>query len=109
MKSEYTSDELLPLSGIQHFVFCRWQWALIHVERQWQDNVLTVEGKLLHKRTDDPFFTETRKGVFTARSTPIASPPEAWIETPSHHKGTKSTKVASRFVYNSPLAATRTW
>ena len=73
MKSEYTSDELLPLSGIQHFVFCRRQWALIHVERQWQDNVLTVEGKLLHKRADDPFFTETRKGVFTARSVPIAS------------------------------------
>jgi CRISPR-associated exonuclease Cas4 len=73
MKSEYTSDELLPLSGIQHFVFCRRQWALIHVERQWQENALTVEGKLLHKRADDPFFTETRKGVITARSVPIAS------------------------------------
>ncbi len=73
MKSEYTPDELLPLSGIQHFIFCRRQWALIHVERQWQDNVLTVEGKLLHKRADDPFFTETRKGVITARSVPVAS------------------------------------
>lgn len=73
MKSEYTSDELLPLSGIQHFVFCRRQWALIHVERQWQENALTVEGKLLHNRADNPFFTETRKGVITARSVPIAS------------------------------------
>jgi CRISPR-associated exonuclease Cas4 len=73
MKSEYTSDELLPLSGIQHFVFCRRQWALIHVEQQWKENVLTVEGKLLHKRVDDPFFTETRKGVVTARAVPIAS------------------------------------
>ena len=73
MKAEYPPDELLPLSGIQHFVFCRRQWALIHVERQWQENALTVEGKLLHKRTDDPFFTETRKGVITARSVPIAS------------------------------------
>jgi CRISPR-associated exonuclease Cas4 len=73
MKSEYTSDELLPLSGIQHFVFCRRQWALIHIERQWQENVLTVEGKLLHKRADDPFFTETRQGVIIARSVPIAS------------------------------------
>ena len=72
-KSEYTPDELLPLSGIQHFVFCRRQWALIHIERQWQENVLTVEGKLLHKRADDPFFSETRKGVITARSVPIAS------------------------------------
>jgi CRISPR-associated exonuclease Cas4 len=73
MKTEYQSDELLPLSGIQHFVFCRRQWALIHVERQWQDNALTAEGKILHKRADDPFFTETRKGVITARSVPIAS------------------------------------
>jgi CRISPR-associated exonuclease Cas4 len=73
VKSEYASDELLPLSGIQHFVFCRRQWALIHVERQWQENVLTAEGQLLHKRTDDPFFTEIRKGVVTARAVPIAS------------------------------------
>jgi len=73
MKSEYTQDELLPLSGIQHFVFCRRQWALIHVERQWQENALTAEGKLLHKRADAPFFSETRKGVITARAVPIAS------------------------------------
>jgi CRISPR-associated exonuclease Cas4 len=73
MKTEYTQDDLLPLSGIQHFVFCRRQWALIHIERQWQDNVLTAEGKLLHKRTDDPFFTETRKGIITVRSVPVAS------------------------------------
>ncbi len=63
MTREYTPDELLPLSGIQHFLFCRWQWALIHVEMQWQDNLLTVEGKQLHERVDDPFFVETRRDV----------------------------------------------
>lgn len=73
MKSEYTSDELLPLSGIQHFLFCRRQWALIHVERQWQENALTAEGRIMHKRADDPFFTESRNGVIIARSVPIAS------------------------------------
>ena len=73
MKTEYTAEDLLPLSGIQHFLFCRRQWALIYVETQWQDNVLTVEGKQLHERVDDPFFTETRKGVVIARSLPIAS------------------------------------
>src|SRR5512136_2109374 len=73
MKPEYMSDELLPLSGIQHFLFCRRQWALIHVERQWQENALTAEGKIMHQRADDPFFTETRNGVITARSVPIAS------------------------------------
>ncbi|MCC6148391.1 MAG: CRISPR-associated protein Cas4 [Anaerolineaceae bacterium] len=72
-RSEYTTDELLPLSGVQHFLFCRRQWALIHIEQQWQDNVLTVEGKLLHKRVDDPFFVEARSGVVTARAVPVAS------------------------------------
>jgi CRISPR-associated exonuclease Cas4 len=73
MNKEYQPEELLPLSGIQHFAFCRRQWALIHIERQWQDNVLTVEGKLLHHRVDDPFFSEARKGVIIARSMPVAS------------------------------------
>jgi CRISPR-associated exonuclease Cas4 len=73
MTSEYIQDDLLPLSGIQHFLFCRRQWALIHVERQWQENALTAEGRIMHKRADDPFFTETRNGVITARSVPVAS------------------------------------
>jgi CRISPR-associated exonuclease Cas4 len=73
MKSEYTADELLPLSGIQHFLFCRRQWALIHVEQQWKENALTAEGRIMHKRVDNPFFTETRNGVITARSVPVAS------------------------------------
>lgn len=73
MKPEYTSDELLPLSGLQHFLFCRRQWALIHVERQWQENALTAEGRIMHQRVDDPFFTETRNGLITARSVPVAS------------------------------------
>jgi CRISPR-associated exonuclease Cas4 len=71
--TEYTTDDLLPLSGIQHFLFCRRQWALIHIEQQWKENVLTAEGRIMHKRVDDPFFTETRNGVITARSVPIAS------------------------------------
>jgi CRISPR-associated exonuclease Cas4 len=73
VKSEYAPDDLLPLSGIQHFLFCRRRWALIHVETQWQDNVLTVEGKQMHERVDDPFFTEVHKGVIVARSVPVAS------------------------------------
>jgi CRISPR-associated exonuclease Cas4 len=73
VKAEYAADDLLPLSGIQHFLFCRRQWALIHVERQWQENALTVEGRIMHQRADDPFFTEVRKGVILTRSVPIAS------------------------------------
>ncbi len=73
MKAEFITEELLPLSGLQHFQFCRRQWALIHIEQQWKENILTVEGKILHKRVDDPFFTEVRKDVIIARSVPISS------------------------------------
>lgn len=73
MITEYTPDDLLPLSGIQHFLFCRRQWALIHIEQQWKENALTAEGRIMHKRVDDPFFTESRNGVITARSVPVAS------------------------------------
>ena len=73
MKAEYRPEDLLPLSGIQHFLFCRRQWALIHVERQWQENAFTAEGRLLHRRVDDPFFVEKRKGLITSRSVPVAS------------------------------------
>ena len=73
MRSEYSTDDLLPLSGIQHFLFCRRQWALIHIERQWKDNALTAEGRILHQRADDPWFTETRHGVVSARAVPVAS------------------------------------
>ena len=73
MPPTYTADQLLPLSGIQHFVFCRRQWALIHIERQWQENVLTAEGRLLHQRADQPFLCETRQGLVTARAVPVAS------------------------------------
>ncbi len=74
MTAEYPPDTWLPLSGIQHFVFCRRQWALIHIERQWQENALTAEGRILHRRVDDPFFTEKRKDVIIARAVPVASP-----------------------------------
>lgn len=46
----YIEDEYLALSGIQHFVFCPRQWALIHIEQQWKENLLTVEGGFLHER-----------------------------------------------------------
>lgn len=39
---EYKEDDYLMISGIQHFMFCRRQWALIHIEQQWDENVHTV-------------------------------------------------------------------
>lgn len=48
----YSEDDLLPLSAIQHFLFCERQCALIHLERIWQENPFTAEGKILHERAD---------------------------------------------------------
>lgn len=66
-------DEYLMLSGIQHFAFCRRQWALIHVEQQWQENERTVEGNLLHRVAHDESKTEKRNDRITVRGMRIAS------------------------------------
>lgn len=69
----YAEDDYLMISGIQHFKFCRRQWALIHVEQQWAENVHTVVGKLMHKKVHDPYLKEKRKGVLMARALPVSS------------------------------------
>jgi len=46
---EYPEDRWLLLSGIQHFVYCRRQWALIHIEKEWSDNPFTTLGNLIHE------------------------------------------------------------
>jgi CRISPR-associated exonuclease Cas4 len=46
--------DLIPLSALQHYLFCPRQCALIHVERLWAENVLTAEGRILHESSDKP-------------------------------------------------------
>ncbi len=69
----YEEDDMLMLSGIQHFMFCPRQWALIHMDQQWADNRLTIEGQLLHSRVDNPFTRQKNGDVITLRSVTIAS------------------------------------
>lgn len=70
---EYREEDFLQLSGIQHFAFCRRQWALIHIEQQWQENLRTIEGAILHERAHDKFFTEKRGDVLISRGMAIFS------------------------------------
>ncbi len=70
---EYKEEEYLMLSGIQHFKFCRRQWALIHIEQQWEENVHTVVGELMHKKVHDPYLKEKRKDTIVVRALPISS------------------------------------
>jgi len=69
----YAEHDLLMLSGIQHVAFCERQWALIHIEQQWNENVLTVEGHHLHERVDDPLLVSSVKGSVVLRSLSIVS------------------------------------
>lgn len=61
------------LSGIQHFAFCPRQWALIHLEGQWNDNLKTVEGNIMHEHCHDKDFRERRGDILTLRDLRIFS------------------------------------
>jgi CRISPR-associated exonuclease Cas4 len=69
----YSDDDMLMLSGIQHFRFCPRQWALIHIEQQWDDNHLTIEGQIMHKHVDAPFYRQKCGDQITLRAVNIAS------------------------------------
>lgn len=69
----YDEDSLLALSGIQHFAFCPRQWALIHIEGQWQENISTAEGRNLHEKVHSRIVTEARGDVLITRSLPLVS------------------------------------
>lgn len=68
-----TEEELLPISGLQHLVFCERQCALIHLERQWAENRLTVEGDILHQRVHEETGTERRGGLCIVRGLTLRS------------------------------------
>lgn len=70
---EYSEEDFLLISGIQHFAFCPRQWALIHIEKQWAENFLTVEGELAHYRVHDVLLDEKRASVKHSRGVNINS------------------------------------
>ncbi|AKA48837.1 CRISPR-associated protein Cas4 [uncultured archaeon] len=73
MPSGYPEEDFLMLSGIQHIAFCERQFALIHLERQWAENSLTVQGRHVHEHADDPFENDTRGDLRITRSVPVES------------------------------------
>jgi len=66
-------DTLLPLSALQHLVYCERQCALIHLEGVWAENRFTVEGNRLHRRVHDRPQAESRGGVRIARHVRLRS------------------------------------
>lgn len=65
-------DDRVPLSALQHYLYCPRQCALIHVEQLWAENRQTAEGRLLHDRADE-FHVESRHGVRTVTAMPLSN------------------------------------
>ena len=68
----FTDEDLLPISGLQHLTFCERQWAIIHMEMGWEENVRTIEGKQLHEFVHEQ-GTNVRSGVRMARGLRLRS------------------------------------
>lgn len=69
----YLEEDYLMLSGIQHFAFCRRQWAIIHIEQQWAENYRTTAGELMHKKAHDENSFEKRGDLLVVRGLRISS------------------------------------
>lgn len=63
----YDEEDWLQISGLQHFAFCRRQWALIHIEQLWDENWRTAEGEILHTHAHDERLADTRKDLRVVR------------------------------------------
>ncbi len=68
-----SEEDLLPLSGLQHFKFCRRQWALIHIENLWAENFRTTDGAILHENAHNGNFSESRGDRLITRDMRIFS------------------------------------
>jgi CRISPR-associated exonuclease Cas4 len=68
----FSEDDLLPISALQHLLFCERQCALIHVEQQWTENRFTAEGRILHERVHES-AAESRGDVRIVRGLRLRS------------------------------------
>ena len=69
----FKEEEYLQLSGLQHFSFCRRQWALIHLEQQWAENLRTVDGRILHEKAHNGSAREKRGDLLITRDMSVHS------------------------------------
>ena len=69
----YEEEDYLMISGLQHFAYCRRQWALIHIEQQWAENERTIDGHLFHKKAPAANTTEKRGDLIITRGLHIKS------------------------------------
>ena len=68
----YTEEDFLQLSALQHFIFCKRQCALIHIEQIWTENWLTAEGRIMHEKVHEERI-ENQKDIRIERGMPLHS------------------------------------
>ena len=69
----YQEENYLMISGLEHFAFCRRQWALIHIEQQWAENSRTVDGAILHEKAHNSDLKEKRGDLIITRGVKVFS------------------------------------
>lgn len=70
---EWSDEDWIPISALQHYSYCPRQCALIHVDQVWADNAYTLRGKWSHERVD-------LERVSSARSYPVATALPVWSD-----------------------------
>lgn len=97
--NKWEDIDFLDIAGIQHFSFCRRQWALIHIEKEWEDNDLTVLGSIVHEHAHDGSFTEKRGDILITRSLEVRSyvlKAHGFCDVVEFHKDKQGVKLFNR-------------
>lgn len=95
----YSENDFLQLSGLQHFKFCRRQWALIHIEQQWAENFRTMDGALMHQNAHNSEFRESRGDLFITRGVSVFSSTlgvSGQCDVLEYHRGTTGIPIRGK-------------
>lgn len=95
----WNEEDYLQLSGLQHFVFCRQQWALIHIEHQWAENFRTIDGAVFHENAHNTGFQESRGDRFITRGVSVCSSElgvSGQCDVLEYHRGSTGIPIAGK-------------
>ena len=95
----WNEEDYLQLSGLQHFVFCRRQWALIHIEHQWAENFRTIDGAVFHENAHNTGFQESRGDRFITRGVSVCSSElgvSGQCDELEYHRGSTGIPIAGK-------------
>lgn len=95
----WNEEDYLQLSGLQYFVFCRRQWALIHIEHQWAENFRTIDGAVFHENAHNTGFQESRGDRFITRGVSVCSSElgvSGQCDVLEYHRGSTGIPIAGK-------------